>query len=524
MTRDLYVLRRTVDCSWQQGIFLKDFTEFDGASANFRVLPRFKIRSEGDNVLSSDNVLFLSEEATGQYLTHTNGVFSNTHSSDKHCFQVNDFEASASSAPRGWTVNELYKVSEIGVGQSKQTIHAGDVLQLSHREQGLLLAGAVGGFATMLKSGADEVKVQSLWQVCWHGPYTDISKVGEEGADAADRVAQNLNHSRRLNGGDIQTETESGPIHFPITLRNVLTGQYLSGPNRFNGLKSNARTLLNERDNIAPSGSDREAGGARRPPVRMPSRFDLVTGGYKEKWRNSALRIIKAIKKKKKLLHEAKKAKKQQPTSRAVDNTHYVVTEPEAIYGFPKPMNAPFQLEDLIFVKKESSTSAVFDSQMKLANDSQGGGFGSVRRTAFGFVPVDSQVNAVVDGGFYTLRNVDGLSVHFPAVVQETLLDSNGVKVAPPELRNKGSGSFEDVFRVSKVKDDVVQDVSYIQGLRQVDKTSAPSQKKKKKLKKMPRICSRAGGRSNPSMPPRCGSLQTSASADVRSSDDVIAC
>lgn len=36
---------------------------------SFKVIPRFKIRAEGDPVLDGDQVMFLSEEATGQFLT-----------------------------------------------------------------------------------------------------------------------------------------------------------------------------------------------------------------------------------------------------------------------------------------------------------------------------------------------------------------------------------------------------------------------------------------------------------------------
>ena len=114
------------------GVFL---TEFGGPSANFKIMPKYKIRGEGDAVRAGDQCVLLSEKASGQYLTCTpEKTFDERNLiSDAHVFQQGDHEASAAAAARGWTVKELFRGKEPGNRKRKDYIQAGDVVQLLHR-------------------------------------------------------------------------------------------------------------------------------------------------------------------------------------------------------------------------------------------------------------------------------------------------------------------------------------------------------------------------------------------------------
>ena len=413
----------------------------------------------------------------------------------EHVFQEGDYEASATAAPRGWAVSTLFQSPVPGnnhiVNQTTQVnIHAADVIQLTHREQGLLLGGTKGGYATMVaKRRTRDIDLSTLWQVCHHGPYTQTAKSGTaagsgiEGKEKlsldseADVIVSNFINSRRLGGGDIELSKDTGVISAPLSLRNVLTGQYLCGPTKFNPLIDNEAHLEEQKHPMDSKRGDRKLKG----PVHRASSFHAE--GYKEKWQNAGLRIMKALKKKKVSMHMMKKKEKKRAMEfnlddRAMANSAYDITEPdrktENIYGQPLTMKTnpllekmfertTFDIGELQFDDSHSA-KANTEAQMRLSNDSQGGGFGSSLRSAFGFVAVDNSAGYVVDRGFYCIRDqLSGKYIHFP---EDSLPahGSDGSEILPPELQTAGQGSFEDVFSVNRVDDDFLKDVYFVQG------------------------------------------------------------
>ena len=182
------------------GVFL---TEFSGTSANFKVMPRFKIRGEGDPVRAGDQCVLLSEKASGQYLTCTagddgsKGVFRAgkliTH---EHVFQQGDHEASASAEKRGWTIKEIFRATPPGSKKKKVFIQSGDVVRLQHREMEKLLGSAPDGHAAMTEYS--QTDISTLWQVCFHGPYTENAEdAKKQGVKGSDKI---LSSSDRLEG------------------------------------------------------------------------------------------------------------------------------------------------------------------------------------------------------------------------------------------------------------------------------------------------------------------------------------
>ena len=413
----------------------------------------------------------------------------------EHVFQEGDYEASATAAPRGWAVSTLFQSPVPGnnhiVNQTTQVnIHAADVIQLTHREQGLLLGGTKGGYATMVaKRRTRDIDLSTLWQVCHHGPYTQTAKSGTaagsgiEGKEKlsldseADVIVSNFINSRRLEGGDIELSKDTGVISAPLSLRNVLTGQYLCGPTKFNPLIDNEAHLEEQKHPMDSKRGDRKLKG----PVHRASSFHAE--GYKEKWQNAGLRIMKALKKKKVSMHMMKKKEKKRAMEfnlddRAMANSAYDITEPdrktENIYGQPLTMKTnpllekmfertTFDIGELQFDDSHSA-KANTEAQMRLSNDSQGGGFGSSLRSAFGFVAVDNSAGYVVDRGFYCIRDqLSGKYIHFPED-SVPAHGSDGSEILPPELQTAGQGSFEDVFSVNRVDDDFLKDVYFVQG------------------------------------------------------------
>ena len=378
------------------GVFLY---EFGGNSANFKVMPRFKIRGGGDPVRGGDQCVLLSEKASGQYLTCTDAgkVFGKgkliTH---EHVFQMGDHEASANAAQRGWTMKELFRVPQPTKGKQKAKvfIQAGDVVRLQHRGMGLMLSAADRGYADM--KNPNPTDLASLWQICHHGPYSEI--YGQSAGRAGSTI---FNKSNRLDGGKIKHVTaEDKKLKNPISPRNLRTGQYLSsqtGDFDYTGEKSSLGRRQTSISSLAHGGDTLYADVSNLADADQFSGFGGAGG------------------------------------------------------------------DDFDGFGAESS------SLLHLSSDGKGGGFGSMERTAFGFVPVDSaKTDFVGNSGYYRIKDKvslgsEGAFVHFPENGQDVEV-SPGVHATPPELLN-GSDSFQDVFQIRKIDDQLLKDIYYVQGL-----------------------------------------------------------
>lgn len=415
----------------KMGVFLK---EFGGTSANFKVMPRFKIRGEGDPVRAGDQCVLLSEKASGQYLTCTAGEGSKASSdkgifrpgkliSNEHVFQQGDAEASASAEKRGWTIKELFRAAPPGPHKKRKVfIQSGDVVQLQHKEMEKLLGSTPDGIAAILENSRTDVR--SLWQVCHHGPYNDHEESSTQSRTAV--AAKILNNSNRLEGGKIKKEKLLKKVGTQsISFRNVLTGQYLM---RYSDPKDNGR----------PDTDGRERGRSK------------ATGGDRARasWKQVAWKkAIKQVIASNKLIRQVQSSSPQQDEV-YLDIHDLVEKERSGDY------------DDSAQVIYTTEMMQRFRKQLKLCDDSKGSGLDDMDKTAFGLVPVDTTKSEFIENnGYYRIRdkkNKRGAFVHFPDKGQQV-----------PELI-EGSDSFQDVFCITKVHDSFLRDIYYVQGLQPV--------------------------------------------------------
>jgi hypothetical protein len=409
-------------------------------------------------------------------------------------------------------MRELFKANPPAKLKKKIYIQAGDVVQLQHRELEKYLAGAGKGYATMANSSA--TNIPTLWQVCHHGPYNQI-----DGLTTGKAAIEIFNRSNRLEGGRLKHHKESEKkLKNGVCLRNVLTGQYLTGHADVWGVNGtgngDATKVQIQPESAAERGRLRGFGG------------DRAARTAKEKWQAAGRKIValNLAKKKEKLQNDHGAKKQSEPSTmerrqEGIENDLYAEpqflsvsgdedededeedasssegssfesSDDDSYDGFSEPASpgspgSPGSPDgetydgfpDMHAIANEAVANhedKIFKKQMKLTNDSKGSGMGDMDRTAFGFVPVDAASNDNIENnGYYRIKakntsTVKDAFVHFPENGQPFTIDeATGESVTPPELL-QGSDSFQDVFCITKVDGDFLKDVYYVQGIRPV--------------------------------------------------------
>eukprot|EP00049_Salpingoeca_infusionum_P011225 m.193039 g.193039 ORF g.193039 m.193039 type:complete len:2533 (-) comp14875_c0_seq1:808-8406(-) len=120
-----------------------DLHPFGAKSAWFRVLPRYKVRSEGDPVRMNDQIVLESIMTSGQYLHTSLGSHPESEPDAK------EFEVNVSVQPSSFTIFEHRDHTENSQvmiqGQAFAPVHGGSLVQFYHKEIGAYLA-AQGSF------------------------------------------------------------------------------------------------------------------------------------------------------------------------------------------------------------------------------------------------------------------------------------------------------------------------------------------------------------------------------------------
>ena len=120
----------------------------------FRLMPKFKVRAEGDNVMPGDQVVFISDAANGYSITRTRKAIGDVDDgrADKTIAvqyeeDIGSYEVCMAAESKGWVI-DAYTAAEEG---TKLKIHGGDFIQLEDRElDGHLSAG---NMMTTVQSG-----------------------------------------------------------------------------------------------------------------------------------------------------------------------------------------------------------------------------------------------------------------------------------------------------------------------------------------------------------------------------------
>lgn len=191
------------------------------ASTVFKILPRYKVRSVGQPVITGDDILLQSLSSSGQYLDCTDTKFEPINEQlGKFNFgggrfhQVGDYEASASANQRSWkiTIMELATKRTPADPNTSATLHHGDIVQFVHKETDNLLIldkDNAANYSAKLEDGeVDKNYYDSFWQVCCH--VTSTKDPNEEALN-------------RLNGGPVEWTRSR------VCFRHLLTGRYLGG-------------------------------------------------------------------------------------------------------------------------------------------------------------------------------------------------------------------------------------------------------------------------------------------------------
>ena len=216
----------------------------------FKVLPRFKVRAEGDVVRAGDAIVLKSMDATGQHLSFTPETFKpEDRVGEFRLHQVGYHEASCSAVPQAWEVQLMSRAetsvasavysfsgsggkkrvaataasatatamaSSVGAGaggNNMGSLHIGDVVYFHHRELEQY-------FSVNRKTGKaysrEHRGVDSLWQIC------------RQSSDP------------QIRGGKVHWNIAAED---PICLRHLQTGEFLCSSKDRTGTYDNDRSL-----------------------------------------------------------------------------------------------------------------------------------------------------------------------------------------------------------------------------------------------------------------------------------------
>eukprot|EP00041_Stephanoeca_diplocostata_P038566 m.1528282 g.1528282 ORF g.1528282 m.1528282 type:complete len:3000 (-) comp25237_c1_seq15:596-9595(-) len=118
----------------------------------FKVMPRFKVHSEGDTVKAGDQLRLVSQKggATGQFLSRTQKQYSMKDGTGfgEHQLELGDYEVVLSAQATAWTVDvyssttEFKKDPSLAGLQQASVLRAGGAVQLVYKEEGGILSTA----------------------------------------------------------------------------------------------------------------------------------------------------------------------------------------------------------------------------------------------------------------------------------------------------------------------------------------------------------------------------------------------
>ncbi len=115
-----------------------ELAEHSDKSCFFRILPRFKVRSEGDPVRAHDQILLVSERANGQYLGQSSKRFSSAEGTAmlEHNMDDDLFEACVSAQSFPWFISR-FSAPTLKEKTANQTLYVrgGDLIQIYDKEK-----------------------------------------------------------------------------------------------------------------------------------------------------------------------------------------------------------------------------------------------------------------------------------------------------------------------------------------------------------------------------------------------------
>eukprot|EP00051_Salpingoeca_urceolata_P021920 m.350531 g.350531 ORF g.350531 m.350531 type:complete len:2826 (+) comp19889_c0_seq3:203-8680(+) len=175
----------------------------------FRLMPFYRLRSEGDAVRMGDRIMFESVKAHGQYL----------HTSDQSTQDYNNpfgglHEVNLSAEPSPWTLYPFKKPDEPGsaVATSPQPVKAYSVVQLQHKEHNAYLS-AEGCAGEVMQDVHLRVRKPEAFTNKYKNPTTAVTFWQIEPCDVAGNVI--------MRGEPLQWDA-------PVRLRHLPTQMFLS--------------------------------------------------------------------------------------------------------------------------------------------------------------------------------------------------------------------------------------------------------------------------------------------------------
>lgn len=222
----------------------------------FKVLPRFKVRNEGDAVRAGDAILLKSMDATGQHLSYTPETFgAETRVGESRLHQVGDHEASCCAVPQAWEI-ELMSKSEMSVasriysfsGSAGKQVSSSTIAEASKANDISAAGGKSGKSGTATGFGrADSLHIGDVVYF-HHRELEQYFSVNKDTGKAYSRKLRGVDSLWQICRQSTERRVRGGNVHWnntrdePFCLRHLQTGEYLCST-KDRGLKEGEESL-----------------------------------------------------------------------------------------------------------------------------------------------------------------------------------------------------------------------------------------------------------------------------------------
>jgi hypothetical protein len=189
--------------------------DYSSRDCLFKIMPRFKVRNEGEQVQAGDQIQIVAEHVRGYALQRSDTPITEKFATFHK--ELGSFEVCLTSAQTTWTIGMYTKAHPADIVES--SIKAGDIVQLSDKE--------MGGIISMAEMCAVDIKEKRPLSELPVAPKKHQGYLNKGIDDDGGYLQESLSYWQVYRFGEI---SYGGPLkyHEPIVLRHLVSGRYIA--------------------------------------------------------------------------------------------------------------------------------------------------------------------------------------------------------------------------------------------------------------------------------------------------------